>query len=113
MTASRTIYDPALGPVEVVDFPTRDRRAWANAENWGLWLAYPEAGAADFQEVWMFRSARGTVRFLAAGGKQHGPQHSSIVAATYWAFAHGWRDPEISTAHNLRCIAEVRRGGAS
>lgn len=104
-----TCYDPELGPVDVIDFPTKDQKRWAKAVNWGLWLAYPENGETQFQEVWMLRlDAR--VRFVSRG-RQHGPQHAHVVAATYWAFAHGWRDPAITTVHNIRCITEVRSGG--
>jgi hypothetical protein len=101
-------YDTDLGPVEVVDFPDNDRKRWAKAENWGAWLAYPEDGADQYHEVWMLRWQNGRVRFVARGGQQYGPEHSSLVAATYWAFGHGWRDPEISDEHNLHCIVEVR-----
>lgn len=105
-----TCYDPELGPVDVIDFPDKDRKRWAKVENWGLWLAYPEHGEKQFQQVWMFRLA-GRVRFLSQGPRQHGPQHPHLMAATYWAFAHGWRDPAITVAHNLRCTTEVRSGG--
>lgn len=105
------VYDPDLGPVEIIGFPAKDRKAWGKAENWGLWLAYPEDGAAHFHEVWML-NLNGRVRYVARGGKQYGPQHRSVVAATYWAFAHGWRDPFCSLEFNVRCIVEVRGGGA-
>lgn len=104
------VYDPDLGPVEVVDFPSRDTKGWTKADNYGPWLAYPEDGADHFHLVYMLRLGA-KVRFVAHG-RQHGPQHSSVMAATYWAFAHGWRDPFASAVENVHCIIEVRNGGA-
>lgn len=110
---ARLVYDPDTdpNPVPVIDFPAKDRKRWARAENWGRWLAYPEDGALSYHEVFMLRLS-GRVRFVGRGGKQYGPQHATVVAATYWAFAHGWRDPDMTPEFNVHCQMEMRRGGA-
>lgn len=107
MTVATHVWDPDIGPVNVTDFPERDRKRWAKAENTGAWLAYPEDGAAEYHEVFMLE-LRGKFRFVARGGKQYGPELQSLVAAIYFAYGHGWIDPEVPFERNVRCQVEVR-----
>lgn len=100
-------YDPDRGPVDVQPFPVADKARWAKASNEGLWLAYPGDGADHYHEVWMLQLG-GRYRFVGRGGVQYGPQHPHLCAAVYWAFGHGWIDPEISRQRNIRCQVEVR-----
>jgi hypothetical protein len=42
-------------------------------------------------QLWMYRQGQ-EIRFFDHGGVQVGPGHGSVVMATVWAFAHGWRN---------------------
>lgn len=88
-----------------------DLRWLKKAEHWGEWLRFSETELAEPESIWMMRHTNGTVRFYAKGQGQVGPPHRHIVAATYWAYANRWIDPEISIGHNLACRAEVAAGG--
>jgi hypothetical protein len=88
--------------------------AWLKkADHWGDWIRFSDIEAAEPEQVWMMRHASGRVRFYGVGVGQVGPEHAHIVAATHWAYAERWIDPELSMPFNLQCRAWVLDGGAT
>lgn len=107
MSTLQYAWDPDLGAVEVVPFPTQDVKRWVKAENQGMWYAYPEDGAPEYHEVFML-CLNGRYRYVSRGGIQYGPELRHLVEAVYFAFGHGWLDSTATSSQNVRCQMEMR-----
>lgn len=82
------------------------------ADHWGEWVRFSDFEIAPPESVWMMRGARGRVRFYAVGKGQVGPEHRHVVAATCWALANGYLDPDAPLGLSVAARAEVLAGGA-
>lgn len=93
-----------------------DLRWLDKADHWGEWIRFSETEAADPESVWMMQGRNGHVRFYAKGKGQVGPDHKSVVAAAYWAWAERWlwldQDGDLDMLGQLACRAWMLNGGA-
>lgn len=102
-------FDPDLAPIEIALFPAAAWKRWkGKCSTAGRWMAYPENDAREYTEVFELWGPGNRVRFVARGGTQYGPELPSPYVATCWAFAHGWRDPDLTPDFNVRAQVEVR-----
>lgn len=112
---------PSTGPIpsppvapdgeEAAQAARRDLAWLRKAEHWGEWVRFSETEMAPPESVWMMRHKNGRVRFYAKSKGQVGPEHRHIVAATYWAYANRYLDPDFPIGLNLHARAEVLAGG--
>lgn len=86
------------------------------AEHWGEWKRVPDDKPGAPESIWLLKGSNGNARFYAKGKGQVGPEHKSLVAATYWAWGNRWLwaepDGSIDLPTQLGCRQWVSAGGA-
>lgn len=94
---------------------TTELRWLENADHWGEWERFDET-TGERESIWMLKSKSSPrVRFYAKGKGQIGPEHASVVAATYWGYGTGYLQVctyPMDIGLQIACRAEVLAGGA-